>query len=105
VYTEEDFVKNGKTYDIIFDTVGKKPKKEVISSLATNGNYVSTDSLDTAAERKEDLQFLSKLFDSGKYKAVIDKTFPLEKIVEAHRYVDQGKKKGNVVIRVSNERI
>ncbi len=56
--------------------------------------------MDVASEKKEHLTLLSELFDKGEYKAVVDKTYRLEDIVEAHRYVDQGKKKGNVVITV-----
>ncbi len=101
VYTKEDFTKNGKRYDIIFDTVGKMPKKACQNSLAPEGKYITTAALDVASETKEQLQFLSELFDKGEYKAVIDRTYPLEEIVEAHTYVDQGKKKGNVIIKVS----
>lgn len=101
-YTKQDFTKNKKKYDIIFDAVGKKSKKECAESLAQNGQYVTVGGLDTASEGKEQLLFLKELYDAHEYKAVIDKTYPLEEIVEAHRYVDQGKKKGNVVITVSH---
>ena len=101
VYTKEDFTKNGKRYDIIFDTVGKMPKKACQNSLVPDGKYITTAALDVASEKKEQLQLLSELFDKGEYKAVIDRTYPLEEIVEAHTYVDQGKKKGNVIIKVS----
>jgi len=99
-YTKEDFTKNGKKYDIIFDAVGKQPKKVCADSLAKDGKYITVASLDVASEKKEHLTFLSKLYDKGEYRAVIDKTYPLEDIVEAHRYVDQGKKKGNVVVTI-----
>lgn len=101
-YTKQDFAKNGKKYDIIFDAVGKKPKKECAGSLVQNGKYVTVGGLDIASERKEQLIFLKELYDNNEYKAVIDRTYPLEAIVEAHRYVDQWKKKGNVVITVSH---
>lgn len=102
IYTKEDFTKNHKKYDIIFDAVGKKPKKECGGSLAQNGRYVTVGGLDVASEHKDQLIFLSKLFDNGEYKAVIDRSYPLDEIVEAHRYVDLGKKKGNVVITISS---
>lgn len=101
-YDKEDFTKNGQQYDIIFDAVGKKKKQECQTSLVPGGKYVTVGGLDVASESKEQLQLLSQLYDNLEYKAVIDKTFPLEKIVEAHRYVDLGKKKGNVVITVSH---
>lgn len=101
-YTKQDFAKNGKKYDIIFDAVGKKPKKECVLSLVQNGTYVTVGGLDVSSERKEQLIFLKELYNKGEYKAVIDRTYSLEDIVEAHRYVDQGKKKGNVVIKVSH---
>ena len=101
VYTEEDFTKNGQKYDIIFETVGKRSKKECLASLAQNGKFVTTGALDVAKETKEQLEFLAELFDNDEYNAVIDKTYPLEAIVEAHRYVDQGKKLGNVVITIN----
>lgn len=101
-YTKEDFSKKEKTYDIIFETVGKKKKKDFTGMLAQEGKYVTTGSLDVASETKEQLTFLSKLFDKGEYKAVIDKTYPLEEIVKAHKYVDLGKKKGNVVVKVTH---
>lgn len=100
LYTKEDFAKNGKTYDIIFDAVGKKPKAECAHSLKENGKYVSVEGYDTASEKKEQLEFLKKIFEENKYQAIIDKTFTLDEIVEAHRYVDLGRKKGNVVVKV-----
>jgi NADPH:quinone reductase-like Zn-dependent oxidoreductase len=101
VYTKEDFTKHGEHYDIIFEAVAKKSKKEFNSLLAPGGKFVTVGGLDVAAERPEDLILLRELYDKGEYKAVIDRTFPLEEIVAAHRYVEQGKKKGNVVIKVS----
>lgn len=101
-YEKEDFMKNGQTYDIIFDAVGKKPKKECTKSLKPNGKYVTVGGLDVAKEQKDQLLFLNELFDKGKYKAVIDRVYSFDEIVAAHRYVDGGKKKGNVVITVSS---
>jgi NADPH:quinone reductase-like Zn-dependent oxidoreductase len=101
VYTKEDFAKSGEQYDIIFEAVAKKSKKEFTSLLVPGGKFVTVGGLDVAAERRDQLELLSKLYDNGEYKAVIDRTYPLKDIVEAHRYVEQGKKKGNVVITVS----
>lgn len=102
IYTKEDFTKNGLSYDIIFDAIGKKSKKECIGSLSKEGKYITVGGLDTASEKKEYLSFIAELFDKGKYKAVIDRIYPLSEIVEAHRYVDTGRKKGNVVVRITN---
>jgi NADPH:quinone reductase-like Zn-dependent oxidoreductase len=68
--------------------------------LNENGRFVTVNSLDFAAERKEQLELLRKLFEAGKYQATIDKIFSIDEIVEAHRYVDTRRKKGNVVIRM-----
>ena len=103
IYTEENFTKSGEKYDIVFDTVGKTTKKECTALLAPSGKFVTVAALDTASETKEQMEFLRALFENGEYKAVIDRTYPLKDIVEAHRYVDQGKKKGNVVIRIADK--
>ncbi len=100
IYTNEDFTKNGEKYDIIFDAVGKKPKKECRESLAADGKYVTTGGMDVASEKKEQLDLLKELFDGGQYDAVIDRVYSMEDIVKAHEYVDQGKKKGNVIIAI-----
>lgn len=101
-YTKEDFTKNEDRYDIIFDAVGKKTKKECANSLEKDGVYVSVAGFDIASETREQLEFLKKLFEEKKYQAVIDKIFSLNELVEAHRYVDSGRKKGNVVIKVTS---
>lgn len=103
LYTKEDFTKNGEKYDIIFDAVGKKQKQECVDSLEKNGVYVSVAGLDVAAETKDQLEFLKKIFDEKKYQAIIDKTYTLDEIVDAHHYVDSGRKKGNIVIKVSSQ--
>lgn len=102
VYTKEDFTNSNEQYQIIFDAVGKTTKKVCRRLLALNGTFVTVGGLDTASETKAQLNLLSELFDKGEYKAVIDRTYALEDMVEAHRYVDQGTKKGNVVISVSS---
>ena len=119
-YTREDFTKSGQTYDVILDAVGKSSFSRCKGSLKQKGVYLST--LPTlllflqmlwtsrssgkkaiyldAIVTKEDLIFLKELIEAGKIKAVIDRRYPLEQIAEAHRYVDKGHKKGNVVITV-----
>ena len=124
-YTLEDFTENGRTYDIIFDTVGKLSFSACKSSLTDEGVFLATvptpvmmlqalwtaksaskkvrfaaTGLRPASEKVKDLVFLTELIESGKLKSVIDRRYPLEKIAEAHRYVEQGHKKGNVVITV-----
>ncbi|MEN8189362.1 MAG: NAD(P)-dependent alcohol dehydrogenase [Thermodesulfobacteriota bacterium] len=98
-YTQEDFTKSGDAYDIIFDAVGKiAPSKRKIS-LKKSGVYVNILALSNNHKLKvEDLIFLKELCETGKLRSVIDKRYPMEQIVDAHRYVDQGHKKGNVVI-------
>lgn len=119
-YTKEDFTRNGKTYDIIFDAVGKRSFPQCKRSLKQDGIYFySVPSLSilfhwlwtsVIGSKKailgnpkstiEDLDFLKGLMEAGELKPVIDRIWPLEQIVEAHRYVDKGHKKGNVVITV-----
>jgi NADPH:quinone reductase-like Zn-dependent oxidoreductase len=125
-YTQEDFTENGKTYDIIFDTVGKLSFSECKGSLTDEGVYLSTvptpvimlqalwpaksgkkvkfaaAGLRPASEKIKDLVFLTELIEAGKIKPVIDKCYPLEQMAEAHRYVETGHKKGNVVITVEH---
>ncbi len=100
-YTQEDVTKRGELYDIIFDAVGKrkssKLKLQCKKALTPNGKYLSVDD-GSPKLQSEDLKFLTELMEAGQIKAVIDRCYPLEQIVEAHRYVDQGHKKGNVVI-------
>ncbi len=119
-YTKEDFSKNGEIYDVIFDTVGKSSLSDCMESLQKEGVYLQavatpTTSLrmyltsistskkligGTAVPKAENLYFLKELVETGEIEPVVDRTYPIEQIVEAHRYVDKGHKKGNVVITV-----
>ena len=120
-YTKEDFSKNGEVFDIIFDTVGRSPFSASVKSLKKNGYYLRVVHMalspvirglwisltsgkkvigGVANVKAEDLVFLNNLIEAGHLKPVIDRTYPLEEIVEAHQYVEQGHKKGNVVITI-----
>lgn len=99
-YTKEDFTKSGKLYDIIFDAVGKISGSHFKKSLRKKGIFLST--WDNASVKAGDLSLLKGLVEAGAIKAVVDRRYPLEEIVEAHRYVEAGHKKGNVVITVQH---
>jgi len=121
-YTKEDFTKSGQAYDVIFDAVGKSSFSRCKGSLTQKGVYLSTvpklaiifQMLWTSKigskkaifaatglnQSKENLIFLKELVEAGKIKSVIDRRYSLEQVAEAHRYVEQGHKKGNVVITV-----
>jgi NADPH:quinone reductase-like Zn-dependent oxidoreductase len=121
-YTKDDFTKNGKTYDVIFDAVGKSSFSGCMRSLKKEGIYLQTVAAPalsarmrwtsmtsskkliggTATPKTENLIYLKELVEAGKIKPVIDRRYPLEQIVEAHRYVDKGHKKGDVVITVGH---
>lgn len=100
-YTKDDIAKNGQVYDAIFDAVGKLSSSYRQNLLKENGTFLTVQS--TTSEENENLNTLKKLVEAGKIKAVINKRFPLEQIAEAHRYVESGRKKGNVVITVTNQ--
>jgi NADPH:quinone reductase-like Zn-dependent oxidoreductase len=122
-YTREDFTKNGQVYDVIFDTIGKSPFTRSMKSLAENGAYLNANPgifggmrMRWTAKRSSkkvipwsagyttsNLLALKELIENGTIKAVIDRSYPLEQIAEAHRYVDTGQKKGNVVITMVAE--
>ena len=119
-YTKDDFTKNGETYDLIFDILGKSSFSRCQNSLKHNGRYLLasfkmkqlfqmlwTSMAGTkkvicaiATESVKDLNSVKELIETGKIKAIIDRRFPLEEAAEAHRYVEKGHKKGNVVITV-----
>jgi NADPH:quinone reductase-like Zn-dependent oxidoreductase len=99
-YTQEDFAKNGQTYDVIFDAVGKISLSHSKSALKENGTWLTVRSF--TSEKTEDLLFLRELIEAGKLKAIIDRRYPLEETAEAHRYVETGRKRGNVVITVAS---
>ncbi|HET6623035.1 MAG TPA: NAD(P)-dependent alcohol dehydrogenase [Gaiellaceae bacterium] len=120
-YLHEDFTKNGETYHVLFDAVGKLSFRRCKRSLTPGGVFVPTDGLRNIAlwllhkrfgdrkvvfelpprMRKEDVVFLKGLIEAGEYRPVIDRTYPLESAVEAHRYVETRQKVGNVVLTLN----
>lgn len=120
-YTKEDFTKSNQVYDIIFDIIGKISFSKSNKVLKKNGTYLLANPLSqmirglwvkmtskrkvimqTASGTVKDLIFLRKLIEAGELKTVIDRSYPLEEIVEAHKYVETGRKKGNLVIAVGD---
>lgn len=99
-YTKADFSTQVERYDVVFDTVGKFPKSMVAKALTPNGRYVTIAKLSTK-QSAEELSVIKALIEAGEIRAVIDRRYPLEQIVEAHRYVEAGHKRGNVVITVA----
>jgi NADPH:quinone reductase-like Zn-dependent oxidoreductase len=120
-YTQEDYTKTAETYDVIFDVMGKSSFSGCVRSLKQNGRYLLGNAglsqmvrgrwtsirsskkviIGAANQKTEDLLFLKELIEAGKIKSVIDRCYPLDQMTEAHRYVDEGHKKGNVVITVA----
>lgn len=101
-YTQEDFTNHGARYDFIFNAVGKrKAELQCEDALTASGKHVTVDD-GSPKVHHEDLIFLKELVEAGKIKAVIDRRYPLEQMAEAHKYVDKGHKKGNVIITVEH---
>ncbi len=127
-YTQDDFTRNGETYDVIFDAVGKHSYRRCRRSLVPRGEYVVTDlgfmwqnpylgivtavlptrrvrlPFERHADTKRDVALLKELIEAGRYRAVIDRAYPLEQVVEANEYVETEQKTGNVVLTVIPER-
>jgi len=123
-YTQEDFTRNGETYDVVFDAVGKTSFRRCRHSLKPGGVYLETDlgfmwhvpllavatriigskrvTLQIPKYTKEDVSYVKQLVEAGKYRPVVDRTYPFEQVVEATRYVETGQKTGNVVLTVAS---
>ncbi len=102
-YTEEDFTRSGQTYDVIFDAVDKLRSSRAGKSLKKGGIYLNVIKDSGGEVKTEDLIFLKELVEAGKIRAVIDRSYPLEQMAEAHRYVEKGHKKGHVVITIKHD--
>jgi NADPH:quinone reductase-like Zn-dependent oxidoreductase len=122
-YLQEDFTKNGKTYDVVFDAVGKLSFRRTRRSLRPGGTFVDTDPgfmwhlpllalltrwigsqrvrMGITKYSKRDVVFLKQLIEAGRYRAVVDRTFLLEDVVVATQYVETGQKTGNVVLTLN----
>ena len=102
-YTRDDFTRDGPIYDVVFDAVAKVAPSHAKTALKKTGVYLNVHKHSDASGklRSAELLALKELIEAGKLKPVIDRVYPLEQIVEAHRYVDTGRKKGNVVITVA----
>jgi NADPH:quinone reductase-like Zn-dependent oxidoreductase len=122
-YLQEDFTKNGETYDVVFDAVGKHSFRRGRRSLRAGGTFVETDlgfmwhapllvllsrfvgkkrvTIPIPHYTKDNMLYLKELIEAGKYRPVIDRTYPLEDVVEATKYVETGQKTGNVVLTVA----
>ena len=104
-YTKENSISGGELYDFVFDAVGKRKssnlKLQCKQALAQGGKYVSVDG-GMPRPHAEYLVRMKQIIEGGHFRAVIDRCYPLEQIAEAHRYVDKGHKKGNVVITVEH---
>lgn len=101
-YTKEDFTRANERYEIVFDAVGKISSSRCKKVLTPNGKYISV-MTSGITKRVGDLELLKDLAEAGELRSVVDRCYPWERIAEAHRYVDQGHKKGNVAITVRHE--
>jgi len=119
-YTKQDFTRNGETYDVVFDAVGKHSYRRSRASIRNGGTFLETDlgfmwhvpplalltrwigskrvTLPIPRYTKEDVLYVKSLLETGRYRPIIDRTYPLEDVVEATRYVETGQKTGNVVL-------
>jgi NADPH:quinone reductase-like Zn-dependent oxidoreductase len=122
-YTHEDFTQNGETYDFILDIVSKSSFSRCLKSLRKNGHYLIANPglyqimrgmwtsrtgsqkviFGGVSQKRADLLFLKELIEAGKLKTVIDRCYPLEQIADAHRYVEAGHKKGNVIVTIAQQ--
>ena len=100
-YTREDFTQSGANYDVVFDAVGKLSSAQGKRVLKPGGVYINVHADSDGGDKLENLLFLKELIEAGKINAVIDRRYPLEHVAEAHRYVEKGHKKGNVVITMN----
>jgi NADPH:quinone reductase-like Zn-dependent oxidoreductase len=100
-YTKDEFTKRGRIYDVVFDAVGKTSASHCKVALRKGGRFVSVNG--SAKLQADDLDKLKVLVEAGELTSVIDRQYALEQIAEAHRYVEQGHKKGNVVVTVSHD--
>ncbi len=100
-YTREEFAQSGATYDVVFDAVGKLTPAQGKKALKHGGVYLNVHADSDGGDKLENLLLLKELIEAGKLKPAIDRVYPLEQTAEAHRYVEQGHKKGNVVITVA----
>jgi NADPH:quinone reductase-like Zn-dependent oxidoreductase len=100
-YTQQDFTQSRETYDIVFDAVGKLLPEQGRKMLKPGGIYINVHVDSGNSEKLEDLLILKELIEVGKLKPVIDRVYPFEQIAEAHRYVERGHKRGNVVLTLT----
>ncbi len=101
-YTREDFTQNSAAYDVVFDAVGKLPPAQEKKALKPSGIYINVHADSDGGDKLENLLLLKELVEAGKIIPVIDRVYPLEQMIDAHRYVEMGHKKGNVAITINH---